>query len=110
MSHPHRTFHLVPAAVWEASDPAADYLPESFATEGFIHTTHDPAELIATGNRHYREDARPYLVLKIDVSRVRAPIRINDPAGRYLHLLGPLNRDAIVAVRPASRADDGTFV
>ena len=110
MSHPHRTYHLVPAEVWEASDPAVDYTPEAFATEGFIHTTHDTAELIATGNRHYREDARPYFVLAIDVGRVRAPIRISDPAGRYPHILGPLNRDAIVAVRAARRAVDGTFL
>jgi uncharacterized protein (DUF952 family) len=110
MSHPHRTYHLVPAEVWAASDPVADYTPASFAAEGFIHTTHDAAELVATANRHYREDARPYLVLEIEVSRVRAPLRISDPAGRYPHILGPLNRDAIVGVRPASRAEDGTFV
>lgn len=110
MSHPHRTFHLVPAAVWEASDPAVDYTPEAFAADGFIHTTHDPAELVATGNRYYRDDARPYLILEIDVSRVRAPIRISDPAGRYPHILSPLNRDAIVAVRPAVRTADGTFL
>lgn len=109
MSHPPRTYHLVPAEVWQASDPALDYLPEGYAAEGFIHTTHDPVELAAAGNRYYRADPRPYLVLHIDTARVRAPIRIDDPGGRFPHLHGPLNRDAVLAVTEAARDADGTF-
>ena len=109
MSHPARTFHLVPAPVWHAADAATDYVPEAYASDGFIHTTHDPAELIAVANRSCRDDPRPYLVLEIDVARVRALIRIDDPGGRYPHIHGPLNRDAIVAVTEAVREQDGTF-
>jgi len=109
MSHPTHTYHLVPAAVWQASDPSADYLPEPFAAEGFIHTTHSPVEVVNTGNRHYRDDPRPYLLLRIEVARVRAPIKIEDPAGRYPHIHGPLNRDAIVAVTEVARDPDGAF-
>jgi uncharacterized protein (DUF952 family) len=109
MSHPVRTYHLVPKDHWEASDPAGDYLPEPFAEEGFIHTTHQPEELVAVANRSYRDDPRPYLVLHIDVAKVRAPIRIEDPGGRYPHIYGPLNRDAIVAVTAAARDDTGEF-
>lgn len=109
MSRPARTYHLVPAEVWLAIDPATDYVPEAFAADGFIHTTHDPAELAAVGNRSYRGDPRPYLVLHIDTARVRAPIRIEDAAGRYPHIYGPLNRDAIVAVTEAPRDPDGAF-
>ena len=109
MSHPARTYHLVPAAYWQASDPAADYTPEPFAAEGFIHTTHNPIELAATANRYYRADRQPYLVLHIDLSRVRPPVRIDDPAGRYPHIHGPLNRDAIIAVTDAVREPDGAF-
>lgn len=110
MSHPARTYHLVPAAVWQAADPARDYMPESFLDEGFIHTTHDPVELAATANRYYRDDPRPYVVLHIDTSRVRAPIRISDPGGRFPHIHGLLNRDAIVAVTEARRAAGGAFL
>ena len=110
MSHPARAYHLVPAEAWWASDPATDYVPERFASEGFIHTTHDPVELAAVANRYYRDDPRPYLVLHIDVARVQAPIRIEDPGGRYPHIYGPLNRDAITAVSEARRDRDGTFV
>ena len=109
MSHPARTYHLVPRDHWESRDPGADYLPEPFEEEGFIHTTHQPEELIAVANRYYRDDPRPYLVLHIDVSRVRAPIAIEDPGGRYPHIYGPLNRDAIVAVTEVERDKGGAF-
>lgn len=109
MSHPVHTYHLVPADVWRASDPAVDYIPEPFEREGFIHTTHDAVELAATANRYYRDDPRPYVVLHIDMAKVRAPIRIEDPGGRYPHIHGPLNRDAIVGVTDAAREPDGRF-
>jgi uncharacterized protein (DUF952 family) len=110
MPHPARTYHLVPAAVWQVTDPAADYLPEAFPQDAFIHTTHDPAELTGVGNRYYRNDPRPYVVLHIETALVRAPIRIEDPGGHFPHIYGPLNRDAIVAVTDVARDADGTFL
>jgi uncharacterized protein (DUF952 family) len=110
MSHPAITYHLTPKQWWQAHDPLVDYTPEPYAAEGFIHTTHDPTELIAVANRYYRDDPRPYVVVHINVSRVRPPVRIEDPGGRYLHIHGPLNRDAIIAVTDATRDPDGTFV
>jgi uncharacterized protein (DUF952 family) len=110
MSHPARTYHLVPAAVWQAADADAPYLPERFHEEGFIHTTHNPVELAAAGNRYYRADPRPYLIVHIDLGRVRAPIMIEDAGGRFPHIHGPLNRDAIVAVTDAPRDEAGAFL
>ena len=49
------------------------------------------------------------LVVELPVQRVRAPIRIEDPGGRYPHIHGPLNRDAIAAVTEAARDADGGF-
>jgi uncharacterized protein (DUF952 family) len=43
------------------------------------------------------------------MTKLRAPVRIDDPGGRYPHIHGPLNRDAIVAVTEAVRSDDGRF-
>ena len=109
MTHPTVTYHLVPTALWQASDPTTDYTPEPFAQDGFIHTTHDPVELAAVGNCSYRAHPRPYLVLHIALARVRAPVRIEDAGGRFPHIYGPLNRDAIVAVTEAARDAHGAF-
>jgi uncharacterized protein (DUF952 family) len=48
-------------------------------------------------------------VLEIAMAHVRAPIMIEDPGGRYPHIYGPLNREAIVAVHAAERDEDGSF-
>lgn len=102
------TYHLVAA---DDYDPvAADYLPSAFADEGFIHTTRTPALLAAVGNRYYRADRRPYLLLTIDLDRAAAPWRYDAAGEDYPHLYGPLNRDAVIAVAPMPRAEDGTFL
>ena len=103
-------YHLVPREELEAGDPAVDYLPSAFARDGFIHLTDGAEELVAVGNRFYRDDRRPYLALRIDLARVRAPIRYEDPGRLYPHVHGPLNRDAIVAVLDVPRLPDGTFL
>ena len=101
------TYHLVPR---DEFDPdAAEYRPVAFAGEGFVHTTRDPALLAAVGNRYYRGDPRPYLVLTIDLERVRAPWRYDDAGEDFPHVYGLLNREAIVRVHPAPRSADGTF-
>ena len=101
------TYHLVPREDFDAE--ASEYRPAGFAAEGFIHTTRDPALLAEVGNRYYRDDPRPYLVLTIELDRVRAPWRYDAAGEDYPHVYGALNRDAIVAIHPAARGDDGAF-
>lgn len=102
------TYHLVPH---DEFDPeAAEYLPPAYAREGFIHTTHTVALVHEAGNRYCRADPRPYLLLTIDLDRLAVPWRYDASGGDYPHLYGPLNRDAVIAARPASRAADGSFL
>ena len=42
----------------------------SLEAESFIHCTDGAAAMIATANRHYREDPRPFVVLTIDLDQV----------------------------------------
>ncbi len=104
------TFHLVPTADFEAQNPEQDYVPEAFAREGFIHCTDDPDEMARVANRYYGENREPHLYLWIDKSRVRAPIRYEDPEKKYPQIYGPLNRDAIVKVTEARRDAVGNFL
>ncbi len=73
------TYHLVPAADWAASDPSIPYAAASLADEGFIHCTDGDDELLATANRHYRDDERAFLVLTVDLDAAGSPWRIDDP-------------------------------
>lgn len=106
----HVTYHLVPEAVWESQNLARYYEPEPFAQEGFIHCTDTLEELIAVGNRYYREDPRAFMVLAIDCEQVEAPVIYEDEHQLFPHIYGALNTDAVLSARPVSRAPDGRFL
>jgi uncharacterized protein (DUF952 family) len=113
--------HLTPAAVYNALAEGEPLRPASLAAEGFIHCTVETVVLLDIANRFYRDAPGDFLVLVIDREQVAAPVKFEapippplpeDPIAGHLfpHIYGPLNRDAIVAVRPARRRPDGTFV
>ncbi len=104
------TFHLVPKPYFDALNPQGDYVPQDFERDGFIHTTDAPDEMARVANRFYRANPEPHYYLYIDKALVRAPVRYDDPEHLYPHIYGALNRDAIVAVRPARRMADGAFM
>ena len=101
---------MTPAAWWAAADPEAPLDAPSLADEGFIHCTTGAAEIVATANRHYRDDPRDFVVLTLDLERLTSPWRTDDAAGSYPHVFGPIDRVAIRSVRPMPRAADGTFL
>lgn len=104
------TFHLAPAATWRDADPGAPYRAASLATEGFIHCTDGEAELLATANRHYADDPRPFVVATVDLDVARSPWSVEDERGIYPHVFGPIDRAAIVEVRHLERDEAGRFV
>ena len=104
------TFHLVSQNYFDALDASQDYAPPDFAREGLVHCTDGADEMARTANRYYSANAEPHYYLYIDKARVRAPIRYDAEPRIYPHIYGALNRDAIVAMRPAHRLADGTFL
>jgi uncharacterized protein (DUF952 family) len=107
---PAVTLHLVPEDVWLAQKEKSRYQPEGFSGEGFIHCTNGHVSVIEVGNRYYRDDPRPYLVLEVDLERVAAPVVYEDDARRFPHIYGPLERHAVRRVYRVARAADGTFI
>ena len=103
------TLHLVPEVVWLAQELASRYLAESFSREGFIHCTDGDDLAIEVGNRYYRDDPRPYVVLEVDLDRLEARAVYEDDERRYPHVYGPIERHAVRLVRRVERAADGTF-
>ena len=103
------TYHLVAEGTWEALDPSQPYTHASLADEGFIHCTDGRGNLRETANRFYRDDPRPFVVLTIDLDVVGSPWRIDEPGSPWPHVFGPIDRAAILEVRPMPRAEDGSF-
>lgn len=105
-----RIFHLTPAPHWEQQAAATDFVAETFATDGFIHCTIGEQAVLDVGNRYYRDDPRPYVLLEIVPERLSAPVRHDDDSGRYPHVYGPIHHGAISRVRSIQRHVDGTFL
>jgi uncharacterized protein (DUF952 family) len=104
------TFHMVAVEVWDASDPTKPYEAASLATEGFIHCTDGRDELLATANRHYADDRRAFLAMTVDLDATGSPWRIEDPAGIYPHIYGPIDRVAFIGSAPLERDGAGRFI
>ncbi len=103
------TFHLVPEAVWAASDPAGPYAAASLESEGFIHCTDGVDELGATFDRHYAADPRAFLAMTVDLDATGSPWRFDVAGSPYPHIYGPIERAAIGALATVERGGDGRF-
>ena len=103
------TLHLAPEEVWLAQEGRTKYHPEGFAAEGFVHCTDGDELVIEVANRYYRDDRRPYVLLDVDLSKVRARTIYEDDERRYPHVYGPLDRAAVRRVRRMRRTPDGVF-
>jgi uncharacterized protein (DUF952 family) len=102
-------YHLVPESWFRSQPVERGYLPEPFEADGFVHLTHGLEDVLTVGNMFYREDARPYLLLTIDLDRITSDVRYDDDSGRYPHVYGPLDRPSIVEIQRVERDPDGRF-
>lgn len=113
--------HLVSRAEFDATPGDRPFLTAHYANDGFIHCTSEWAVLQLVANNVYRNQPGDFVVLEVDTDRVTAPVRFEapvppPPAGHPLaghlfpHIYGPIDRDAIVAIKPVTRAPDGAFV
>jgi uncharacterized protein (DUF952 family) len=110
VASPTLTYHLMSEEVWAAVPDGADYAPASLATEGFVHCTDGVEGLRASGDRHYRDDPRPFLVATIDLDRLGDAWRYDDAERRFPHIYRSIPRTAVIRVVPAPRAEDGSFL
>jgi uncharacterized protein (DUF952 family) len=102
-------YHLVPADHWHSCEPTTPYLPRDFERDGFIHCTRSLDLLLQVANTLYRNTPGEFLLLVIDERQVTAEIKYENGESSFPHIYGPLNRDAIVAIQPMPRHDDGRF-
>ena len=102
--------HLTPVKVWERQRAKATYLPEAYDADGFIHCTLGDDLVVAVGNRYYRDDPRPYVVLDIDPVRLNSEVRFEDPDAVYPHIYGPLDTSAVTGLCQIVRDETGTFI
>ncbi|MBM4070839.1 MAG: DUF952 domain-containing protein [Planctomycetes bacterium] len=101
-----RVYHLVAKATWDQA-PAGPFQVASLASEGFIHCSNQD-QVARSANRFYAGQAE-LLLLCIDVDRLTSPLR-DEPAASgelFPHIYGPINREAVMEVRPMERGPEG---
>ena len=77
---------------------------------GFIHCSR--LEQVAGVLQAFYAGAGPLLLLTIDESRLSSPWRDDEvaPGVFFPHVYGPIDLDAVVAVRPLEETPDGGYV
>lgn len=104
------TYHGVEKSYWDSQPAGEPYRPPGFEADGFVHTT-EGREAVALVLTHlYGGSDGAFVVLHVDLDRIRVPWRYDDAAELFPHVYGPLSRDAIVRVEDAGRATDGSFL
>src|SRR6185295_13603085 len=104
------TFHGTPADYFDSLDFTKPYVPADFERDGFIHCTDGERRLADTLSAYYSNSPGEWFVLYIDKDRLTSEWKYEDDERVFPHIYGPLNRDAIVQVRPIGRMTDGRFL
>lgn len=111
----HLIYHIATRADWERAVGSGAYTTStrgvSLAEEGYIHAS-DAAQVAGVAAAFYQDAGEDLVLLEIDAGRVRPRIRYEDVPGAaapFPHIYGPLNTDAVVAVRPFAPGPDGGF-
>ncbi len=92
--------HITHRTAWEAAQQAGNYTAPSLATEGFIHFS-TPAQVLWVAERFYAGQT-DLVLLEVDPAALTAELRYeeSEPGQLFPHLYGPLNLEAVRAVRP----------
>ncbi|MFD9411936.1 DUF952 domain-containing protein [Streptomyces sp. NPDC059989] len=91
-------FHLVPLTDWTAA-PELPYAPPSLDSEGFVHCSADRVTALAIAEARYSDVGGTLLAVELDEDALTAEVRREgESGGRYPHVHGPLNRNAVIHV------------
>jgi uncharacterized protein (DUF952 family) len=91
-------YHIVLPEDWKAFDTGL-YRAKSLETEGFIHCSF-AGQLDGVIKRYYKS-VKKLVILEIDSDKLMSRV-LKEPSTNneiYPHVYGPVNRDAIIAVK-----------
>ncbi|HET9656046.1 MAG TPA: GNAT family N-acetyltransferase, partial [Kineosporiaceae bacterium] len=112
--------HLALARDWEAARSAGTYrvstLGRTLDQVGFVHACLAGPQLSGVAERFYAGVSEPLVLLTLDRDRLRAPVLVepvhgagSGPQGLFPHVYGPVEVDAVVAVRAMARDASGRW-
>jgi uncharacterized protein (DUF952 family) len=107
-------YHLAPATRWRDWPARAPYLPAEYEADGFVHCTAGDTLMLQVANSFYRDVLGDFVLLVIEPDRLASPLKwelsTDGLAQLFPHIYGPIDRAAVVEVRPVRRGVDGEFL
>ena len=115
-------WHICPQQLWEDSLEKGTYTPEAYPQDGFVHGCSFAKELVPIGNRFYKSDPRPYVLLRMPLEKLaKADLRFEAPMpvagqashvseGLFPHIYEPIAKEFVTEVVSLKRLEDGTFL
>lgn len=103
-------FHLLSQDDWKLFQSQGTYLPPSLASDGFIHCS--SVERVAEVANAFYQGQSDLVLLEIDPEGLTARL-VYEPAvdrpGKFPHIYGPLNLDAVLTAQEYPPDDAGRF-
>lgn len=107
--------HILKRSELDYARRSGSYAPPSLESEGFIHCSTEH-QLVETANLFFRGQG-DLVIIVIEEHRLKASLRHELPTstahkrtdGRFPHLYGPLNLDAVCAVHEFPCDEEGGF-
>ncbi len=93
-------YHITEKQTWEKAVQAGEYTCPSLVSEGFIHLCKEH-QINGVKERYY-QDKKDLLLLSVEEQKIKALVKyeLSPTLNEYFpHSYGPLNLDAIVAVK-----------
>ncbi len=117
-------YHMCPKDAWVGEE--GEYYPPTYAADGFIHCSPAVSDALLDIGNHFYSSTPPsseWIVLTIDVSRLRGEVRWESPMAvgdvqtkldddvRMPHVYGTIDREAATVTHVLERdPDSGAFV
>lgn len=104
-------YHITEISAWEKAKIVGTYLPEAFASDGFIHCSLE-TQVLGVANRFY-STSTALLLLKIDSTLLTSPLVFENLEGNvdlFPHVYGALPLKAVIGALPLVKDELGYYV
>lgn len=104
-------YHITSAEEWKAAQSKGEYIPQGFATEGFIHCSYGH-QIVTVANRYYKGQ-NGLVLLKIESSTISSSLVEENLEGGtelYPHVYSPLAISSVVEAIAFPYNADGDFI
>lgn len=101
-------YHAIPKTDWEKFKDKKEFTHPSLEKDGFIHFSL-LEQVISIAYYTYRDSEDEILLLEVDEKKLNSKVLHEDLKlhGRYPHVYGPINMDAVVNVYELERDRSG---